>query len=312
MVARPVADVLRAPALGGALWRAHEVVRAAGHCVPSQWPALDAQLPGGGWPQQALTELLLPALTRTFHQGRGSCADAGASGVAREGRSPMPYKDSLGCIGEHLSASQPPLRRASPRSPDDPNWLSDSCHEAVSSEREKIHKRGRPGEISGLGLGELRLILPALVAQARAGKTVVWIAPPALPYAPALVQAGLPLAHMVLVQPQREADTAWALEQALRSGAVGAVLAWLPEAQRLARSEQLRRLQVVAAGSNSLCFLFRPAAARGQASAAPLRIALQAVAPQRLALTIFKRRGPPQAAPLLLDVSSEAAANDAS
>ncbi len=53
-------------------------------------------------------------------------------------------------IGEHLSASQPPLRRASPRSPDDPNWLCDSRHETASSEREKIHQRGRPDEISGL------------------------------------------------------------------------------------------------------------------------------------------------------------------
>ncbi len=81
-------------------------------------------------------------LARIFHQGHETCADAGTSAVAREGRRRMPYQDSPGCMGEHLSAS--------PRSPDDPNWLSDSCHETVSSEREKIHKRGRPGEISGL------------------------------------------------------------------------------------------------------------------------------------------------------------------
>ncbi len=85
-------------------------------------------------------------LTRPFHQGRGRCADAGASGIAPEACSPMPYprpyQDSPGCMGEHLSAS--------PRSPDDPNWPSDSCHETASSEREKIHQQGRPDEISGL------------------------------------------------------------------------------------------------------------------------------------------------------------------
>ncbi len=86
------------------------------------------------------------ALARIFHQGRGSCADAGASDVEREGRSPMPEG-----IGEHLSATAPHMRRANPRSPDDPIWLFDSCHETVCSEREKTHKRGRPGEISGLG-----------------------------------------------------------------------------------------------------------------------------------------------------------------
>ncbi len=75
---------------------------------------------------------------RILHQGRGRCADAGASAVAREGRSPMPIG-----IGEHLSASS--------RSPDDPIWLSDSRHETVGSAREKVHQRGRPDEISGLG-----------------------------------------------------------------------------------------------------------------------------------------------------------------
>lgn len=209
--------------VGTLVWRAHELDAAPGPCVSSGWPALDAQLPGGGWPQHALTELLLPSR----------------------------------------------------------------------------------------GVGELSLVLPALVAQARAGHSVMWIAPPALPYAPALVQAGLPLERMVLVQPHSERDVGWALEQTLRSAAMGVVLAWLPEARRLASGEQLRRLQVAAAGSGSVCFLFRPAAARGQPSAAPLRLALAPVAPHRLALTIFKRRGPPQSAPLWLDVAFDAAANDA-
>ncbi len=209
--------------VGTLVWRAHELDTAPGPCVSSGRPALDAQLPGGGWPQQALTELLLPS------------------------------------------------------------W----------------------------GVGELSLVLPALVSQARAGQSVMWMAPPALPYAPALLQAGLPLEQMVLVQPHRERDVGWALEQTLRSGAMGVVLAWLPEVRRLASGEQLRRLQVAAASSSTLCFLFRPLSARSHPSAAPLRIALAAAAPQRLALTIFKRRGPPQAAAMVLDTSPDAAANDA-
>ena len=45
------------------LWRADEVAHAAGRdaTVPSGFAALDAELPGGGWPQGQLTELLLDA-----------------------------------------------------------------------------------------------------------------------------------------------------------------------------------------------------------------------------------------------------------
>ena len=34
--------------------------RHADHALPSGFDALDAHLPGGGWPRRALTELLLP------------------------------------------------------------------------------------------------------------------------------------------------------------------------------------------------------------------------------------------------------------
>ncbi|MEQ1854800.1 MAG: hypothetical protein ABMA01_24800, partial [Chthoniobacteraceae bacterium] len=42
------------------LWRGHQFGRHAEQGVPSGFAALDAQLPGGGWPRRALTELLLP------------------------------------------------------------------------------------------------------------------------------------------------------------------------------------------------------------------------------------------------------------
>ena len=43
-----------------ALWRASQIGRAAGAGLASGFAALDAELPGGGWPCGALTELLLP------------------------------------------------------------------------------------------------------------------------------------------------------------------------------------------------------------------------------------------------------------
>lgn len=43
------------------LWRASQLGRAAGATVDTGYPALSAQLPGGGWPRGALVELLTPA-----------------------------------------------------------------------------------------------------------------------------------------------------------------------------------------------------------------------------------------------------------
>jgi protein ImuA len=43
-----------------AIWRGSEVAQAGQSVVSSGWAALDAQLPGNGWPCNALTELLQP------------------------------------------------------------------------------------------------------------------------------------------------------------------------------------------------------------------------------------------------------------
>lgn len=51
-------DPIRPDALHPALWRGSQLVRHAGHCVDTGHPALSAELPGGGWPQGSLTELL--------------------------------------------------------------------------------------------------------------------------------------------------------------------------------------------------------------------------------------------------------------
>ena len=46
--------------LANALWRGSDMVSAQHAVVPTGFAALDAQLPGGGWPCQCLTELLQP------------------------------------------------------------------------------------------------------------------------------------------------------------------------------------------------------------------------------------------------------------
>lgn len=48
------------PRLQGRLWRGNSLGRSADPALPSGFAALDAELPGGGWPLRAVTELLTP------------------------------------------------------------------------------------------------------------------------------------------------------------------------------------------------------------------------------------------------------------
>ncbi len=200
-----------------ALWLADRLAQAASAATvrPTGFAALDAELPGGGWPAAGLTELLLAA----------------------------------------------------------------------------------PGS------GELRLLAQGLLAPGlEQGGSVLCIAPPFIPYAPALRALCLPLERLLLVTPESLADAAWAAEQGLRSGVCAAVLWWQGQARSptAALATALRRLHLAAQEAGCPLLALRPAAARTQSSPAPLRLLLEPAAQGQLAVTAFKRRGPAMAAPLWL------------
>jgi protein ImuA len=152
------------------------------------------------------------------------------------------------------------------------------------------------------GSGELRLLAPLLAQGLAQGGSVLCIAPPFLPYAPALRALCLTLERLLLVRPETLADAAWAAEQGLRSGACTAVLWWQAEVRSpaAALATALRRLHLAAQEAGCPLLALRPAAARTQSSPAPLRLLLEPAAQGQLAVTAFKRRGPAMAAPLWL------------
>ena len=76
------------------------------------------------------------------------------------------------------------------------------------------------------GIGELRLVLSTLVGMSKDGQWIVWIMPPYIPYAPALFEHGMVLSRMLWLKPASEEQALWAMEQALRESACGAVLLW--------------------------------------------------------------------------------------
>jgi len=120
------------------------------------------------------------------------------------------------------------------------------------------------------GIGELRLLMPALARLSRGARWVAWIDPPHVPYAAGLYASGVDLAHTLIVRPRDERERLWALEQALRAGTCAAVLGWPGDLDTTAA----RRLQLAAEAGGCLGFLFRAPAVRNEPSFASLRLAL--------------------------------------
>jgi hypothetical protein len=192
-----------------ALWRGETCARNV-PAVPSGFEQLDACLPGGGWPQGALSELVTPIA----------------------------------------------------------------------------------------GIGEFALVMPACARLTRSGRWVIFIAPPHIPYAPALADAGLDLARLLLVRAESSQDRLWALEQALKSQHCGAALAW---PQRL-DARAMRRLQLACEQGGTSGLLFLPKQAAMESSTAALRLALAPADGGQLDIRILKRRGGMLARTLRIDV----------
>jgi cell division inhibitor SulA/protein ImuA len=138
-----------------------------------------------------------------------------------------------------------------------------------------------------VGIGELRLLLPALAQITQAERYVAFVSPPFIPYAPALSQHGVNLERLVVIQAQNPKDILWSVEQTLRCRAFGAVLAW-PTA---ARDRDVRRLQLAAEAGDSIGFLYRSPAAALESSPAAVRLTLDATPQGALKIGLLKCRG---------------------
>ncbi len=172
--------------------------------------------------------------------------------------------------------------------------------------------------VSRIGSGELTLLMPALAALTRAAtaRWCVWVAPPLVPFAPALASCGVMLDRVAIVAGARSLDHPtksrspllrtfsvrqdarfrgdpglWAFEQALGSGACDAVLGWV----RQVKPRDIRRLQLAAERGRTLGVLFRPRRAARDASAAVLRLSVEPLA-DGMRLTLLKGRSAHRAA----------------
>jgi protein ImuA len=151
------------------------------------------------------------------------------------------------------------------------------------------------------GIGEMRLLRPALSAVARQ-RRIALVQPPYLPQIAAWSAWGLTLEHLLWVKTARSADALWSAEQILRNGSCGALLFW----QTHVRSESLRRLHLAAQETDIVFWLIRPLSTAQDSSPAPLRLALRP-AHAGVAIDIVKRRGPRRDDALYLQLDDKSA-----
>ena len=154
--------------------------------------------------------------------------------------------------------------------------------------------------LNKLGIGELRLLTPALAKLSHEqNRWLLWVSPPYIPYAPALAKAGINLNKILIVKATTLANTLWVIEKALESKSCSAVLAWPDylknKEKSLLKEKHLRRLQIASKEGQCLGVLFRNNNAAKNSSPAELRIQLQAQPSvsehSRLKLKILKRKG---------------------
>lgn len=151
------------------------------------------------------------------------------------------------------------------------------------------------------GIGEVQLLVPLLrhlVQSAPQPVLILWSNPPYEPNAVALAQHGLVACQHWLVRNTSARDTLWCTEQALRSGACSAALAWLPSAT----TNHLRRLKLAVNATATYAILFRPHAEGNQPSPAHVRLQLSTRQGQ-LHVVVIKAQGR-QRCELLLDVDA--------
>lgn len=137
------------------------------------------------------------------------------------------------------------------------------------------------------GVAELRLLAPALASVTGAGQELVMVGPPMPLHPVGMQQLGIDAQRITWITADAPLDRLWAVEQLVRAGSAGAVVAWLPRV----RADQIRRLQVCAQDCDGPIFLVRPAEVAREPSAAPLRVLLETSPDWEIQLQLIKCRG---------------------
>ncbi|HEY8540190.1 MAG TPA: translesion DNA synthesis-associated protein ImuA [Steroidobacteraceae bacterium] len=147
------------------------------------------------------------------------------------------------------------------------------------------------------GVGEFRLLMPALAQISRTDRHLGLISPPYIPFAPALQAHGIQLERLFVVEATKNTDALWTMEQMLRCKSFGAVVGWPKEI----KDRDVRRLQLAAEAGRSIGFLYRPVATASFGSPAAVRLKLSRNETGGLEIDVLKCRGARSGVKLVID-----------
>jgi cell division inhibitor SulA len=117
---------------------------------------------------------------------------------------------------------------------------------------------------------------------------IVLLNPPAMPFCQRLIQAGIDLERVVVVQVTNKADFLASFVELARTESCEVLLAWQP--QHSLSYTELRKCLLASNENTGLCVLIRPDVAQQQASPATLRLSIE-IKSADLYLQIFKQKG---------------------
>ena len=157
--------------------------------------------------------------------------------IARISAAPGPHTSSLGTSGRMLVTGMPAVD----------GYLQDAAIPLAA-----VHEIAGHGGDEEQGAAGAEFLARTLMASASTG-WVAWVTQDADLYAPGLAALGLDLRRLVLVTARRDADVCWALEEALRSQALSAVVGEIGHLTLTAT----RRFQLAAEQAGLPCFLLR-------------------------------------------------------
>ncbi len=126
---------------------------------------------------------------------------------------------------------------------------------------------------AGEGVGAVSLALRTARAAAGEGGTIFVIDPRGDFYPPAAVRMGIALRQLVLVRPRRWAQAAWAMEQILRCGSVGATVGLFG----VSETRAVRRLQLAAEAGGHVGLLVHDDSRATPACFAAVRMAVEGI-----------------------------------
>lgn len=156
-------------------------------------------------------------------------------------------------VPSHPATFDTPTRKAAK------NWSSANQEVSYDPYRSTTLSSGMSGKITQIIMPDedeynFQLLMPLLAQLSRDDRWFAWIAPPLKLPKQWLLEAGIDINKIMMLQPKTELDTLELAQKALRTGTCHAVISWPGQVSK----EQLGQLELAAKSGHSHAIVIQP------------------------------------------------------